>query len=106
MSTPADKNVHNERLIQVLLGPHVSEKATALADGSRQVVFKVRQDASKVDVRRAVELLFEVKVAGVSVARMPAKRKRFGTHAGRRSGWKKAYVRLAPGSDLNFMNAE
>jgi large subunit ribosomal protein L23 len=106
MSTAGGNNAHNERLMQVLLGPHISEKATALADGSHQVVFKVRQDASKVDVRRAVELLFEVKVAGVSVARMPAKRKRFGTNAGRRSAWKKAYVRLAPGSDINFMNAE
>ena len=97
---------HQERLTQVLLGPHVSEKATALADGSRQVVFKVRNDATKADVRRAVELLFEVKVERVTVARMPAKTKRFGQRQGKRGGWKKAYVRLAPGSDINFMGAE
>ena len=95
-----------ERLMQVLLGPHVSEKATALADGSHQIVFKVRSDATKTDVRKAVELLFEVKVARVAITRMPAKVKRFGTSIGRRSAWKKAYVRLAPGHDLNFVGAE
>jgi large subunit ribosomal protein L23 len=97
---------HREKLLQVLIGPHVSEKATSLADGSNQVVFKVRTDATKVDIRQAVEMLFEVKVAHVSTARMPSKTKRFGTSNGKRSGWKKAYVRLAPGSDINFMGAE
>ena len=97
---------HQERLTQLLLGPHVSEKATALADGSNQVVFKVRMDATKADVRRAVELLFEVKVERVTVARMPAKVKRSGARQGKRGAWKKAYVRLAPGSDINFVNAE
>jgi large subunit ribosomal protein L23 len=92
-------------LTQVLLGPHVSEKATALADRQHQVVFRVRTDATKADVRRAVELLFEVKVERVTVARMPAKTKRFGARHGKRGGWKKAYVRLAPGSDINFMGA-
>ena len=102
MSTLADR----ERLMQVLLGPHVSEKATALAEGGNQVVFKVRGDATKVDVRRAVELLFEVKVQRVTVARMPAKTKRFGQREGTRASWKKAYVRLAPGQDINFMGTE
>jgi large subunit ribosomal protein L23 len=102
MSNVADR----ERLMQVLLGPHVSEKATSLADGSNQVVFKVRPNATKSDIRRAVELLFEVKVERVSVVQMPSKAKRFGTSSGTRGGWKKAYVRLAPGSDINFMGAE
>jgi large subunit ribosomal protein L23 len=97
---------HREKLLQVLIGPHVSEKATALADGSNQVVFKVRSDATKGDIRQAVEMLFEVKVAHVSTMRMPSKTKRFGTSSGKRAGWKKAYVRLAPGSDINFMGAE
>jgi large subunit ribosomal protein L23 len=97
--------VHRERLMQVLIGPHVSEKATTLAERN-QVVFKVRSDASKIDVKQAVELLFEVKVERVSVARMPSKAKRFGQRAGIRSGWKKAYVRLAPGQDINFIGAE
>jgi large subunit ribosomal protein L23 len=101
MSASADR----ERLMQVLLGPHVSEKATGLAEAG-QIVFKVRSDATKIDVRRAVELLFEVKVDRVSVVRIPAKQKRFGQRAGARQAWKKAYVRLAPGQDINFMGAE
>ena len=102
MSSSADR----ERLMQVLLGPHVSEKATSVAESGNQVVFKVRNDATKTDVRRAVELLFEVKVERVSVVCIPAKQKRFGQRAGARSAWKKAYVRLAPGQDINFMGAE
>ena len=99
-------NAHREHLLQVLLGPHVSEKATALAEAGNQVVFKVRGDATKTDIRQAVELLFEVKVERVSVLRIPAKQKRFGQRAGARKSWKKAYVRLAPGQDINFMGAE
>ena len=71
-----------------------------------QIVFKVRSDATKADVRRAVELLFEVKVDRVSVVRMPSKVKRFGTRAGARRAWKKAYVRLAAGQSIDFMGAE
>jgi large subunit ribosomal protein L23 len=92
--------------MQVLLGPHVSEKATALAEKGNQVVFKVRRDASKTDVQQAVELMFDVKVERVSVVQLPAKEKRFGQRAGTRQAWKKAYVRLAPGQDINFMGAE
>ena len=99
-------NAHREKLMQVLLGPHVSEKATALAEAGNQVVFKVRSDATKTDIRQAVELLFEVKVERVSVVRIPAKQKRFGQRAGARQAWKKAYVRLAAGQDINFMGAE
>ena len=102
MSSSADR----ERLMQVLLGPHVSEKATSVAESGNQVVFKVRTDATKMDIRRAVELLFEVKVERVSVVRIPAKKKRFGQRPGARQAWKKAYVRLAPGQDINFMGAE
>jgi len=102
MSSGADR----ERLMQVLLGPHVSEKATSVAESGNQVVFKVRTDATKMDIRKAVELLFEVKVERVSVVRIPAKKKRFGQRPGARQAWKKAYVRLAPGQDINFMGAE
>jgi large subunit ribosomal protein L23 len=98
-------NAHREKLLQVLLGPHVSEKATGLAE-SNQVVFKVRRNATKSDVRQAVEMLFEVKVQRVSVVSIPAKKKRFGQRAGARRAWKKAYVRLAPGQDINFMGTE
>jgi large subunit ribosomal protein L23 len=99
-------SANRERLMQVLLGPHVSEKATSVAESGNQVVFKVRNDATKSEVRKAVELLFEVKVARVNVVRIPAKKKRFGQRAGARQAWKKASVRLAPGQDINFMGAE
>jgi large subunit ribosomal protein L23 len=102
MSSPADR----ERLMQVLLGPHVSEKATSVNEQGNQFVFKVRRDATKTDVRQAVELMFGVKVERVSVVRVPAKKKRFGQRVGARQAWKKAYVRLAPGQDINFMGAE
>ena len=95
-------NANRERLMQVLLGPHVSEKATAVAESGNQVVFKVRNDATKTDVRKAVELLFEVKVERVSVVRIPAKQKRFGQRAGSRQAWKKAYVTLAEGQRIDF----
>lgn len=97
---------HQERLTQVIIGPHVSEKSTAVADQAHQVVFKVRPDATKNEIKRAVELLFEVKVDRVAVTRVSGKTKRFGTRRGRRSDWKKAYVRLAPGHDLDFVGAE
>ncbi|MGD8322748.1 MAG: 50S ribosomal protein L23 [Gammaproteobacteria bacterium] len=97
---------HQERLMQVLLGPHVSEKSTAVAEASNQVVFKVRVDATRQQVRQAVEALFDVKVERVSIARVAGKAKRFGTMIGRRNAWKKAYVRLAPGSDLDFVGGD
>ena len=97
---------HQEKLLQVLLGPHVSEKSTAAAESSNQVVFKVRMDATKKQIRQAVETLFEVKVDRVSVVRVAGKARRFGTMTGSRNAWKKAYVRLAPGSDLDFIGGE
>jgi large subunit ribosomal protein L23 len=102
MSTVANQ----ERLMQVILGPHVSEKTTAVAESARQVVFKVRRDASKPEIKKAVELLFEVKVESVAVVSVAGKAKRFGARMGRQSDWKKAYVRLAPGQDLDFIGAE
>jgi len=97
---------NQERLMQVILGPHISEKSTAAAEGASQVVFRVRRDATKREIRKAVELLFEVKVNSVSVVSMPGKRKRVGARIGQQSAWKKAYVRLAPGQDLDFLGAE
>jgi len=97
---------HEERLMTVILGPHISEKSTAAADEKRQVVFKVRRDATKREIRKAVELLFEVKVGNVTVVNMSGKAKRRGLSRGRQSDWKKAYVRLAPGHDIDFMGVE
>jgi large subunit ribosomal protein L23 len=95
-----------ERLMTVLVGPHLSEKATTLGDRDRQVVFRVRRDSTKAEIRRAVELLFDVKVEGVQVVSVKGKAKRFGRTPGRRQDWKKAYVSLAEGSDINFMGTE
>lgn len=95
---------HQENLMHVLLGPHVSEKATQVADTHNQVVFRVHRAADKLRVRRAVEKLFDVKVEDVQIVNVRGKRKRVGQRAGVQSNWKKAYVRLAPGSSISFMN--
>ncbi|MEJ2514224.1 MAG: 50S ribosomal protein L23 [Gammaproteobacteria bacterium] len=97
--------MNQERLMTVLLEPHVSEKATAAAEGN-QVVFRVRTDAEKPEIRKAVELMFDVKVDDVQVVRVKGKNKRFGLTPGRRSDWKKAYVRLAPGQEIDFLGGE
>lgn len=95
-------NPKQERLMSVLLGPHVSEKASRIAEKHQQVVFRVRRDADKNEVRQAVEKMFEVKVADVQIVNVHGKQKRFGAKLGWRSDWKKAYVRLAPGSEINL----
>ena len=97
--------MNQERLMQVLVGPHVSEKSARVADQHRQVVFKVRTDATKTEIKQAVEKMFSVKVEGVTVARMHGKLKRFGQSTGHRQDWKKAFVTLAEGSDIDFTGA-
>jgi len=97
---------HQERLMTVILGPHVSEKSSTAADKQNQVVLKVRPDASKREIREAVELMFDVTVEGVQVVRNLGKVKRHGQSRGRQATWKKAYVRLAAGDDIAFMGAE
>jgi large subunit ribosomal protein L23 len=95
-----------ERLMTVLLGPHVSEKTTNLSDKHNQVVFRVRRDSNKIDIRRAVELLFDVTVEQVRVVNCRGKIKKFGQEYGRRKDWKKAYITLAEGDDIDFMGPE
>lgn len=97
---------HRERLMNVLLNPHMSEKSTIVADDHNQVVFRVRTDANKTEIRQAVELLFEVEVVDVTVVNCRGKLKRHGVQYGQRSAWKKAYVKLAPGSQLDFLGVE
>ena len=97
---------HEERLTTIILGPHISEKSTAAAEDNRQVVFKVRRDASKREIRQAVELMFEVEVGKVTVINMNGKAKRRGLNRGKKADWKKAYVQLAPGHDIDFMGVE
>jgi large subunit ribosomal protein L23 len=97
---------HQERLMTVIRGPHLSEKSHFAAEHN-QVVLRVRKDATKVEIRKAVELLFEVGVEDVQVVNVKGKNKRFGRVAGRRSDWKKAYVKLADGASLEaFLGAE
>ncbi len=91
--------LHNEKLMTVIRGPHLSEKSHVSAENN-QVVLKVRTDATKKDVRQAVELLFDVKVDGVQVVNVRGKNKRFQQTKGKRPDWKKAYVRLAEGSSV------
>jgi len=90
-----------EKLMSVLIGPHVSEKSARISEGSNQFVFRVRRDATKPDIKAAVELMFEVKVADVNVVNVAGKNKRFGQRLGRRQDFKKAYVRLAPGQKID-----
>ncbi|THF61336.1 50S ribosomal protein L23 [Pseudothauera rhizosphaerae] len=95
-----------ERLLQVLLAPQISEKATYVADKNEQVVFKVASDATKPEVKAAVELLFKVQVESVQIANVKGKVKRFGRSFGRRKDWKKAFVSLKPGQEINFVAGE
>jgi len=94
--------MNQERLLQVVLGPHVSEKSARLADQHRQVCFRVMRDATKAEIRAAVEKLFSVKVEAVTVSNQHGKLKRFGQSTGHRQDWKKAFVTLAEGSDIDF----
>jgi large subunit ribosomal protein L23 len=97
--------MNQERILQVLLAPHVSEKSTLAADANGQHVFKVLPGASKIEIKQAVEQLFEVKVAQVRVMNVKGKTKRFGQREGKRSDWRKAYVTLAEGQDIDFAGA-
>ncbi len=94
------------RLLQVILAPVVSEKATFAGEKHEQVVFRVVKDATKAEIKAAVELLFKVKVDGVQVLNVKGKTKRFGRFTGSRKGWKKAYVSLVPGQEIDLAAAQ
>jgi large subunit ribosomal protein L23 len=91
-----------ERLMKILLSPVVSEKSAMAADNANQFGFKVAVDATKPEIAQAVELLFDVKVKNVRTVNVKGKQKRFGAVMGRRNNWKKAYVRLQEGHDIDF----
>ena len=102
-ATTSDKKKFNaERLMTVLLAPVISEKATFIADKHSQVIFRVAPDATKPEVKAAVELMWKVEVDTVQISIVKGKEKRFGKYIGRRRGWKKAYVSLKPGQEINF----
>jgi large subunit ribosomal protein L23 len=96
----------DERLYQVILAPHVSEKSARVADKHRQFVFEVRPDATKPLVKQAVEKMFKVEVDDVRILNVRGKRKGQGRTPGRRQDWKKAYVKLKPGHDIDFVGGE
>lgn len=97
---------NEERLMKVLLAPQISEKATYVAEKNEQVIFQVAPDATKPEIKAAVEMMFKVSVDSVQVANVKGKAKRFGRYVGRRNDWKKAYVCLAPGQEINFAASE
>jgi large subunit ribosomal protein L23 len=108
MSTPkvGPARYSQERLMNVLLAPQISEKATHVAEKNEQVIFRVATNATKPEIKAAVEMLFKVNVKNVQVACVMGKVKRMGRLVGRRNDWKKAYVRLAPGQEINFAASE
>jgi large subunit ribosomal protein L23 len=94
--------MNREQLMSVLIAPHVTEKTSLAMQNHNQYTFRVRRDASKTDIRKAVELMFDVKVAGVQVVNEPGKVRRFGRSVGRTQDWKKAYVSLSPGQTIDY----
>ena len=97
--------IAGERLHQIILAPVVSEKSTRAAEKANQAVFKVLRDAKKPEIKRAVEVLFKVKVESVQTLNVKGKTKRFGRFNGSRSDWKKAYVTLAQGHEIDLMSS-
>ena len=104
MSTPKSSpaKFSQERLMNILLAPQISEKATYVAEKNEQVVFRVATDATKPEIKAAVEMMFKVNVNSVQVACVKGKIKRSGRVIGHRNNWKKAYVSLAAGQEINF----
>jgi large subunit ribosomal protein L23 len=98
--------MNQERVFQVLLGPHVSEKAAIVGDASNQYVFKVAVDATKLEIRKSVEQLFKVKVNNVTTLKVKGKVKRNKYGYSTKPTWKKAYVRLEQGQDIDFASVE
>lgn len=95
-----------EMLFEVIRAPRLSEKSTRLADKHRQFVFEVSRAATKPQIKQAVEKLFNVQVESVQVANVKGKRKHTGRLTGQRRAWKKAYVRLKPGQDIDFLGGK
>ena len=94
--------MNREQLMSVLIAPHVTEKTSLAMQNHNQYTFRVRREATKTDIKKAVELMFDVKVAGVQVVNEPGKQRRFGRIAGRTQDWKKAYVSLVAGQTIDY----
>jgi large subunit ribosomal protein L23 len=100
------RSFNPERLMQVLIAPQVSEKSTFVGEKNNQFVFRVLTDATKPEIKAAVELMFKVEVNKVQTSVTKGKEKRFGRFIGRRRNWKKAFVSLKPGQEINFAAGE
>ena len=100
------KQFSQERLMNVLIAPQITEKATYVAEKNEQVIFRVVTDATKPEIKAAVEMMFKVNVNSVQVACVKGKVKRSGRVIGHRNDWKKAYVSLAAGQEINFAASE
>ena len=98
--------MNNERLMNIIVSPRISEKATAKADLEKQHIFSVLKDANKLEVKKAVEKMFEVKVEQVRLLNVPGKLKRVGRKFGKTKDWKKAYVKLKDGYDISYGELE
>ena len=102
VATSAPTASKKERLMSVLLAPHVTEKTSLAMQNGNQYAFRVRRDSAKPEIKAAVELMFDVKVVAVQIVNEPGKTRRFGRTPGRTQNWKKAYVRLAAGQAIDY----
>lgn len=99
----SELSIKNSQTLNAILAPQITEKATFIADKYNQVAFKVRKNATKDQVKQAIELMFKVEVTAVNLLNMKGKIKRRGNNYGKRADWKKAYVSLKPGQEINFV---
>ena len=99
----SELSIKNSQTLNNILAPQITEKATFIADKYNQVAFKVKKNATKDQVKQAIELMFKVEVTAVNLLNMKGKTKRRGNNYGKRADWKKAYVSLKPGQEINFV---
>ena len=100
------QKIRHDQIRSVIISPHISEKTTGLSEKNQQITFKVRLDSNKTQIKKAVEKLFNVKVSAVKTVSVKGKKKRSGTRLGKTKSWKKAYITLAEGQDIDFMGAD
>ena len=100
------QKIRQDQIRSVIISPHISEKTTGLSEKNQQITFKVRLDSNKTQIKKAVEKLFDVKVSSVKTLSVKGKKKRSGMRTGKIKSWKKAYITLAEGQDIDFMGAD
>mgnify|MGYP000524746722 FL=1 len=100
------QKIRHDQIRSVIISPHISEKTTGLSEKNQQITFKVRLDSNKTQIKKAVEKLFAVKVSSVKTLSVKGKKKRSGTRLGKTKSWKKAYITLSEGQDIDFMGTD